>query len=419
MESLARHPRSGFTSIHGCGGKPAGWNERSAEAKPRVNDSLSQFAADLRHFIGCQDSGPSGVATSEPVHGEDEGDFEVLARRLFILQQEANPSYRAQVSGCGITRDSLRDWRSIPALPTAAFKELELTCLPANQRSRVFFSSGTTGQTPSRHFHGPESLALYEASLWPWFRRHVLPEWSGQNGAGEALQMVSLTPTASEVPHSSLAHMLETVMRKVGAANSIEVGAVDADGVWHVSVARLLVVFGEAIAQERPVLLMGTAFNFVHVLDYLEMNGQRLELPPGSRVMETGGYKGRSRVLSRAELHAGVTERLGIPLDWIVSEYGMSELSSQAYDTVAGQGGVRCFRFPPWVRARVISVENGREVADGATGLLRIVDLANAWSVMAVQTEDLAVRRAGGFELLGRAPSSEARGCSLRSFGGD
>ncbi len=102
-----------------------------------------------------------------------------------------------------------------------------------------------------------------------------------------------------------------------------------------------------------------------------------------------------------------ISKFLGVSESNIVTEYGMSELSSQAYD----RGGV--FHFPPWARARVISLETGAEVGGGETGLLQVFDLANIWSVMAVQTEDLAVRRGTGFELLGRAAKSEPRGCSL------
>jgi hypothetical protein len=120
-------------------------------------------------------------------------------------------------------------------------------------------------------------------------------------------------------------------------------------------------------------------------------------------------------MMPKAELHALLTQRLGVPASRIVCEYGMSELSSQAYDSVAGIGGARRFDFPPWARAQIISPETGREVGEAETGLIRIFDLANVYSVMAIQTEDLGARRGGGFELLGRAASAETRGCSLRS----
>jgi len=91
----------------------------------------------------------------------------------------------------------------------------------------------------------------------------------------------------------------------------------------------------------------------------------------------------------------------------------MSELSSQAYATVGTTAELRAFHFPPWARAQVISAETGALVDEGETGLLRVLDLANIFSVAAIQTEDLALRRGNGFELLGRAALAEPRGCSL------
>ena len=137
--------------------------------------------------------------------------------------------------------------------------------------------------------------------------------------------------------------------------------------------------------------------------------------------METGGYKGRSRTLTRLELHGLITAQLGIPSENIVCEYGMTELSSQAYDRAACGNAAfqhpakpeRHFHFPPWARVQIISPETGREVADGQTGLIRVFDLANVYSVLAIQTEDLGVRCGSGFELLGRAKAAESRGCSL------
>ena len=166
---------------------------------------------------------------------------------------------------------------------------------------------------------------------------------------------------------------------------------------------------------EQSVILLGTAFSFVHLLDHLAKQKRHLQLSPGSRVLETGGYKGRSRSLPQTELHALLTSFLNIPAAQIVCEYGMSELSSQAYDRSAGNrtNPQRRFQFPPWTRVKIISPETGRGVAEGETGLLRIYDLANVRSVMALQTEDLAVRRGDGFELVGRAALAEPRGCSL------
>ena len=133
--------------------------------------------------------------------------------------------------------------------------------------------------------------------------------------------------------------------------------------------------------------------------------------------METGGYKGRSRELPKQELHELISSRLGIPASTIICEYGMSELSSQAYDQTADSATrPREFQFPPWARVRIVSPETGTEVGVGETGLVQVFDLANAFSVMALQTEDLAISRQEGFELLGRASAAEPRGCSLTSL---
>jgi hypothetical protein len=341
-----------------------------------------------------------------------EAEFNTLALELFAAQFAANGAYRRLAEARGVRPGVAEHWSRIPAVPAAAFKELELTCLGPAERTTVFHSSGTTEQRPSRHFHSADSLALYEASLWPWFERHVL--------AGVVMseaRLVILTPQPSAATNSSLVHMFETVRRHCSAEESAFLGGIGADGAWALDFARVEAALHAAVESCRPLVVLGTAFNFVHLLDELGARNVRLELPSGSVVMETGGYKGRSRELPKAELHQLITRMLGVPRAQIICEYGMSELSSQAYDGAAGSQSTtpyaRCFRFPPWARAQLFSPETGREVADGETGLVRIFDLANTFSVFAVQTEDLATRRGTGFELLGRAAAAEPRGCSL------
>ncbi len=221
--------------------------------------------------------------------------------------------------------------------------------------------------------------------------------------------------------------MFETVRQKIGAAKTAFVGAIATDGAWTLDLEAALGALNSSRVTRHPSLLLGTAFSFVHLLDWLAENNLRVQLPTGSRVMETGGYKNRSRAMPKEELHALITEYLGVPGENIICEYGMSELSSQAYavtgDTwqVTGESASSChlssvtghFHFPPWARVQIVSPETGSEVADGETGLIRVLDLANVFSVMAVQTEDLGIRRGNGFELMGRAQFAEPRGCSL------
>ena len=267
-------------------------------------------------------------------------------------------------------------------------------------------------------------MRVYQASLWPWFAAHLLPELSAgrrPNGVFPSGLMM-LSPSPEFVPHSSLVHMFATIGRQWKGQEPFFVGSVDPNGAWTLDAGAAVPGLERATELRQALLILGTAFSLVHLLDHLEQRELVFELPAGSRVMETGGYKGRSRVLARAELHALISRHLGVPSEQIVCEYGMSELSSQAYDHAVSVAGIsspagtavnRRFRFPPWARAQIVSPEHGREVGEGETGLIRVLDLANVYSVLAVQTEDLGIRRGEGFELLGRGQAAEPRGCSL------
>jgi hypothetical protein len=363
-----------------------------------MNKELSNFAARLRGLI----------ANLQLAIGESQ--FNELALELFALQFENNFAYKKICEARGRTPEAVEHWTQVPAVPTAAFKELELTSLAAKERTAVFHSSGTTEQKPSRHFHSAESLAVYEASLWQWFEKNLNSESRIQNP-----ELICLTPSQKDAPNSSLAHMFEALRRKLGGASvpasrTESLGKPVADGSWTLDFGATLAALADnsKLKIQNPKLILGTAFSCVHLLDHLVERDLRVELPSGSRVMETGGYKNRSRTMPKSELHSLISEQLGVPCENIICEYGMSELSSQAYAKASGE-----FQFPPWARAQIISPETGREVAGGETGLIRVFDLANVFSVAAIQTEDLAIRRGDGFELIGRAQLAEPRGCSL------
>lgn len=363
--------------------------------KHRMNQQLVSFAARLREWMGHAGAGPDGIRQ-----------FPELALELFALQFASNPAYRRICEARQSTPQTVEHWTQIPAVPAGAFKELELSSIPSPERTAVFHSSGTTDQKPSRHFHCAESLALYETSLWEWFQRHFEP----------GRQFLFLTPDPKAAPHSSLAHMMATVQRKAGGKF---LGTLGADGGWTMDFEAVVEELKCVCRQGRPATVLGTAFSYVHLVDWLAQKELQCELPRGSQIMETGGYKSRSRVLPKSELHALITRYLGPVGDDIICEYGMSELSSQAYDNGSqpppSAPPPRIFRFPPWARAQIISPETGREVSDGGTGLIRIFDLANTFSVAAIQTDDLGIRRGDGFEWLGRAQLAETRGCSLTS----
>jgi hypothetical protein len=397
-----------------------------------MNFSLSEIAARVRAFIQKSEL---QIRSASPAIRSSKAEFNDLALRLFAAQFELNEPYQRFCQARNVDPRGVKHWSEIPAMPTSAFKEFEVTCLRPAQRTVAFYSSGTTWSQPSRHFHSADSLAVYEASLACNFDSHLLADfqsaeipWRGagreqadKQGRGSCpFRLVILTPPPAQAMNSSLVHMFETIRHAWLAPESAYAGCITGDGDWALDFEA---AFKALTSGTAPIVILGTAFLFVHLLDRLEREAVRLRLPSDSRALETGGYKGRSRVLPKAELHELITLRLGIPSDRIVCEYGMSELSSQAYDQVVGrtngrasiegQSTTRSFRFPPWVRVQLVSPETGREPGEGEAGMIRVFDLANVYSVMAIQTEDLGIRRGDAFELLGRATFAEPRGCSL------
>jgi hypothetical protein len=413
-------------TLHGCRGKPAG---ASHEQNRMTTNELTfdAFAARLRDFIGLAmgnlRSSIYQKISRQSLAVPTASAFNELALALFRLQFQYIVPYRRLCEALGIAPDKTSTWQEIPAVPTSAFKELELTSLTPEERTTVFFSSGTTGQRRSRQFHDASSLSLYETSLLPWFERHLLADVNGLieeqlPGPLDKLPFLALTPPTLAAPHSSLVHMFETARREFGSSDSLFAGQVDASGTWSLDMDTTLFAIRKSMCANLPLVLLGTAFNFVHLLDHFAANNMRYGLARGSRVLETGGYKGQSREIPRKDLHALIRKHLGIPAECIVTEYGMSELSSQAYDRILEEPLISpstLFHFPPWARTQIISPETGGEVENGETGLIRVFDLANVRSVMAIQTEDLAIRRGDGFELIGRVTRAEPRGCSLMS----
>ena len=333
----------------------------------------------------------------------DERRFERLALALFEFQLAHCEPYARFCAGRGIAPGRAASWREIPSVPTGAFKELALRSFPAERECHLFRTSGTSaGKRGELHL---DTLALYEAALAPSFQHFVLPNLA----PGRRARIRVLAPSPEEAPDSSLSHLLGCALRAFGDAESgFDLGG----GVLLVDplVARLEAASAGAV----PVALCGTAFSFVHLLDALDARGLRLELPEGSVAMETGGFKGRSRELSRGALYEAIERGLGIPPARVVNQYGMTELATSFYDSIlCHPTQPRRKLGPPWARVRVVDPETGADAAPGDVGALSIVDLANSGSVLALQTADLGRALLDGFEVIGREPGAESRGCSI------
>lgn len=297
----------------------------------------------------------------------------------------------AHVTPYGRMRESGPD----RALPTDVFRFTRVASFPEEQDTRVFRTSGTT--SGQRGAHPFRDLSLYDRAARAAAKHALFPDV-------DRLRLVVLAAHPDDAPDSSLSYMLGRFAEWFG----------DGDARWVWSDGLALEALTQALRDATgPVALLGTSFAFVHAEDAL--GDARFALPVGSRVMQTGGFKGRSREVAPDALRAQIAARYGVPESHVVAEYGMTELSSQMYertlrDAIEGRAAERRYWVPGWVRVRAVDPDTLRPV-DGQ-GVLRIDDAANLDSVSAIQTSDLA-RVHDGLTLIGRAPGATPRGCSL------
>lgn len=332
--------------------------------------------------------------------------FNELALRVFRYQAEAVPVYGQFVRSRGIDPRELESWTDVPPVPVRGFQRLVFFDGDRDEAQARFLTSGTTGGGQTRGLHLVRDLSLYREALIPNARAHLNPE-------SRHLRVLALLPSPDQHPESSLVHMVQQLKEEWDDGRGRFLAGAD----WSLDEEGLARSVQDAVDRDQPVLLVGTAFAFVHLLESPGLQG-KLSLPAGSRVMETGGFKGRSRAVPRDVLYQELSGLLDLPLERIVNEYGMTEMLSQFYEPVLRDGGPpdparRFLVGPPWVRTRILDPHRLDPVGPGEPGLLAHLDLANLHSVSALLTEDQGVAVPGGFRILGRTPGAEPRGCSL------
>jgi hypothetical protein len=345
-----------------------------------------------------------GHSVDEPLSDDA---FNRIALRVFAYQYGRNAPYAAFCRRRQSTPETVAHWTDIPAVPTEAFKEVALVAGDPDAAEVVFRTSGTSHGPEKRGRHFILDVSIYHFAVIPNFAACVLAD-------GAELRMLSLVPPSAELPDSSLSHMVSVVLDRLGAPDS----GFFATAAYGIDDERLHEALLTAEQEHAPVCILGTSFAFVHWLDRVDGRRQRYRLPEGSRLMDTGGYKGRSRVVDEDTMRHLYRDRLGIAHHYCVNEYGMTEMCSQFYDSslrdaARERAGSRRKLAPPWVRTRVVDPETLLPMEPGDTGLLQHFDLANVGSVAAIQTEDLGFLTDGGFRLLGRAPGATPRGCSI------
>ena len=335
----------------------------------------------------------------------DEPTFQTLALDVFAMQFARLEPYRRLCEQRGATPDTVQTWQDIPAVPVAAFKTLPLHVAPPQE---TFRSSGTSGGRRSVHYHPFPDLyrQVVDATFPQYCMADLHKDDAPSVGAEGAPPFLALIPPRQQVADSSLGFMVDHIMKRFGAADSVY--AFGPDGVELEKAD----AWCQGRRQDgRPGLILATSFALAHWLDHLDERDVRHVLPDDTTLFDTGGFKGKTRELSREELAAQIELRLSIPPRHTVREYGMTELTSQFYTCLGGDG--MTFVGPPWLRAQLLDPITFRPVENGTSGLLAILDLANVGSVLHVLTQDVGVAHGDGFRLLGRASGAELRGCSL------
>ncbi|MFI5149037.1 MAG: acyl transferase [Bacteroidia bacterium] len=307
--------------------------------------------------------------------------FEATCLQVFRHQVRYNKVYRAFVEGLRVDVSEINSSVKIPFLPVEFFKS-DLIISEGLTPEITFLSSGTKGLQSK---HPVSDLSIYKESFQECFRRFYGPE--------KGYCMLALLPSYLEREGSSLVYMLDTLIKESHHPLS---------GFYLHNRADLYEVIQKLEADSQRSILIGVTYA---LLDFAEEFPMKMK---HTLVMETGGMKGQRKEMVREELHAYLCSRLGLAV--IHSEYGMTELLSQAYSQ--GDGRFRC---PPWMKVLIRDPNDplspGRE---GKTGGINIIDLANINSCSFIATQDLGkINPDGTFEVLGRFDNSDLRGCNL------
>jgi phenylacetate-coenzyme A ligase PaaK-like adenylate-forming protein len=319
-----------------------------------------------------------------------EADFEAVALEIFHFQYHSNPVYQSWVTTLGLDSTGINTLEKIPFLPISFFKTHEVVTT-AFKPSAVFESSGTTGMQKSVHY--VKSMDVYQKSFLQGFEHFY--------GNPDQYAILGLLPSYLERKNSSLIVMVDALIKRSKNKRS---------GFYLNDHEKLQQELFHLSKLQQPALLIGVTFA---LLDFAETRQLQLDQ---TIIMETGGMKGRRDELTRSEVHAILKKRLGVPV--VHSEYGMTELLSQAY---ASKNGI--FQTPPWMKILIRDEEDPFSIKSPGSqkttkGALNIIDLANLYSCSFIATDDLGSISAEGFTVDGRLDRSELRGCSLLTLPG-
>jgi len=309
--------------------------------------------------------------------------FDKIALRTFYLQATENKVYRDFIGFLGIEPSTVDRVDKIPYLPISFFKSHDVSTGRMENPEVIFTSSGTSGPSTSRHI--VPHLSFYLS--------HAKKNFEFFFGSLTDYHILALMPSYLEREGSSLISMLNYFIKESQSS---------ASGFYLYNYEELLSQVNSLKKGKRKVLVLGVSFALLDLAERFEVDLSNCI------IMDTGGMKGRRKEITREELHEFLKAKFHVPL--IHSEYGMTEMMSQAYSLGGGLYG-----SPPWMKTVVRDLNDPFKFEPiGKTGGLNVIDLANIHSCAFVETQDLGkVHQNGRFEVLGRFDNSDIRGCNL------
>jgi hypothetical protein len=344
----------------------------------------------------------------EFIRDPDPDCFEQLALDVFRFQVANVAPYRTYLAALGCDPLGVGAIEQIPPLSTLAFKYTQTECgaVPPGPASRLFRTSGTTTGVDQRGRHLVLDLAIYRAAALSHLRRMFFPDM-------QRMAILALHPTADRMPESSLGQMFTWAGEEFGTETVCTANPAGID------VAESINFLDRCRCDARPVAILATTAACARLFEAVAAGPGALRLPPGSRLMDTGGAKGQSTPLDATAVVELAAARFGLARALVINEYGMTELCSQLYDatplnsTYDEPVASRRKLAPPWLRPFALDPATLRPIGDGEAGALAFFDLANVGSVSMLLTEDIGTVVDGAAQILGRAPTAEARGCAL------
>ena len=336
----------------------------------------------------------------------DSEEFNELALQVFDLQFNYIPIYRRYCEKRNIAPEKISSWDQIPPLPTDVFKVMEISVLPSHT-VRTFMTSGTArSEEKGKVGYDEGGLRLMDATIHEAASTLLFPDKTRTT-------LLIIAPSPEMVPHMIMAYGMNRLREYFGLPQSRFL--VGKEGF------EVKVLIDELRRSEKggiPVTICGGSFGFVNFFDHCGEKKLRFKLPPGSRTLDAGGFKGRSREVKREEFVSDCEAVLGIKKEYCINLLGMTEISSQFYDNTL-QSFLKRLSLPrakvnpPWTRTQVVDPDTLEPLPPGKIGVLRHFDLANRGHIAAIQTDDLGRLASEGFEVFGRSKEGEARGCSL------